>query len=359
MARHNATPRQESSFSKISNLCLSAAALHGTCSSPSSDEDSSMEDEVIRLIRMAASGSQIRLSMYEWTRLRFVTPLGDAADRGVDVRGVLDGSHPSESVVAALLERLGADRVHRCVHADYSACIGDRINHNKFFLFSELTDGSRDVVVQSSANLNAGQVRRHNNLVIVRGDRALYDFYMAYWNDLRAGRRDLNYYRSIMGDSGTKAYFYPRAAGDTILSVIDNVHCDPGATVRVAMAFFTNGRDDVASALADLRRAGCDVQVIIGSYDSSPGTRVASLLRAGGVPVSVAPPDALNVHSKYMIINARYGEGAAIERLVFTGSHNYTSPALRRNDEALMRVADPDIYEAFWDNWHTIHAQIH
>jgi cysteine-rich repeat protein len=323
--------------------------------------DSSMLNELSRLVQMAAPGSQIHLSMYEWTNMDFANLLVAAATdpgRGVDVRVVLDGSHPDADIVAALEAGLGADHVHRCIHADCSACIGDQINHNKFFLFTALTDGSTNVVVQSSANLNGGIISRHNNLVIIRGDRTLYDFYLSYWNDLSAGVRNMDYYRSITGDGGTKAYFFPRASGDTILSVIENIHCDAGATVRVAMAFFTDGRDEVATALANKHREGCDVQVIIGTYDASPGADVMDALDGAGVPVSVAPDGDRNVHSKYMIIDARYGEGATVEHLVFTGSHNYTGPALRRNDEALIRVADADIYQAFWDNWQAIRAQL-
>ncbi len=325
-------------------------------------ESTAMQDEVLRLIRMAAPGSSIRLSMYLWSRTRFVTALGDAADRGVDVRVVLDGHGPSDAVVAALNSRLGATRVHRCVHADPSntSCIGDGINHNKFFLFSALTDGSTDVVAQSSANLNAGQVLRHNNMVIVRGNRAIYDYYFAYWGDLRAAVQNLDYYRSLQSGS-VKAYFFPRATGDTIISVLGNVHCDPGTPgrgrVRVTMAFFTNGRDDVADALADKQREGCDVRVIIGTYTGSPGSRVSSSLSAAGVPMTAVPDDGPNIHSKYMLVEARYGAGPAIEQLVFTGSHNYTGPALRNHDEALMRIADADVFDAYWRNWQTIRAQ--
>lgn len=345
------------------NTCTAARPAPGPLtpvfSVPSpTTEDSAMEDEVLRLFHMIAPGSEVRISIYEWSRTRFVGPLGDAVDQGADVRLVLDGGGSSQEVLDALNTRLGAGRIHRCVHADHTACIGDKINHNKFFLFSALTDGSRNVVVQSSANLNGGQVNRHNNLVIIRGDRALYDFYRAYWEDLNAERSNLDYYRSITGDGGTKAYFYPRASGDTILSVIDNIHCDAGATVRVAMAFFTDGRDEIATALAGKKRAGCDVRVIIGTYDDSPGTRVMAALNGANVPVFVAPDSAGNVHSKYMIIQARYGAGSTVEKLVFTGSHNYTGPALRRNDEALIRVADGAVYDAFLANWNAIRAQL-
>jgi phosphatidylserine/phosphatidylglycerophosphate/cardiolipin synthase-like enzyme len=43
---------------------------------------------------------------------------------------------------------------------------------------------------------------------------------------------------------------------------------------------------------------------------------------------------------------------------VWTGSHNYTGGALRNNDEALLRVDDATVFNAFVHNWNVIRAQI-
>src|SRR5690606_37723002 len=110
---------------------------------------------------------------------------------------------------------------------------------------------------------------KHNNLVIIRDDKALYDAYAGYWTDLQAQQQDLNYYRSFTGDTGTKAYFYPRASGDTILGVLDNVTCDSGTSIRVAMAFFTSGRSEVAERLVSKRQQGCGVSVVLDGAELS------------------------------------------------------------------------------------------
>ncbi len=323
-----------------------------------------LEAEVFRLIQMAAPGAEVRVAIYEWTNGPTVRPfadaLGDALDRGADVRVVLDGGGASDSALARLQARLGADRITRCGGGGATACHGSRINHNKFFLFSALTDGSRDVVVQSSANLNAGQLRKHNNAVVIRGDAALYAAYRQYWLDLRRDRFDLNYYWTALGDSGVKAYFFPRASGDTAVSIVNNVHCDPGASIHVAMAFFEDPRLAVADALGGKREQGCEVRVIIGDYpggeEPSPGPDVMRVLRDKGVRVRVA--DAPNLHSKYMLIRARYGDGAAVENLVFTGSHNWTDHALLHNDEAMVKIDNAAVYDAFRANWQLIWDQI-
>lgn len=54
--------------------------------------------------------------------------------------------------------------------------MGGRINHNKFFLFSDLGEGGTDVLVQSSANLTEFQLVRNNNMVVLRGYPDLYQY---------------------------------------------------------------------------------------------------------------------------------------------------------------------------------------
>ena len=152
-----------------------------------------------------------------------------------------------------------------------------------------------------------------------------------------------------------KGYFFPRASGDLMLSVLDNVHCDPGAEIHVAMAFFKNDRVEVAAKLRALGDAGCAVRLVLGNYaeadpaQSSPGAEIRAALQ--GLDWVVYDLPNVTVHSKYMLIRARYGEGADVETLVFAGSHNFTGAALRRNDEAVMRLEDAASYQAFLADW--------
>ncbi|MCK6574017.1 phospholipase D-like domain-containing protein [Myxococcota bacterium] len=320
-----------------------------------------IQNELLRLIGLASAGSELRLSMYEWGQDVYVTALQQALGRNVDVRIVLDGEgdHVSPEIRDALAAAIGNDRITYCPRG---ACIGTGINHNKFLLFSRLDDGSENVVVQGSHNFKASQNRRFNHLVVVRGDAALYREYRTYWTDLRSGQQNLDYYRSFTGDSGVKGYFFPRADGDLMLSVLDNVHCDPGAEIHVAMAFFKNDRLPVAQKLRALHDAGCSVRAVFGNYpeadadQSSPGASILNALR--GLDVRTYDLGDITVHSKYLLIRARYGEGAAIENLVFAGSHNYTEAALRRNDEALMRLEDAASYQAFLADWTLMRSRL-
>jgi phosphatidylserine/phosphatidylglycerophosphate/cardiolipin synthase-like enzyme len=168
-----------------------------------------------------------------------------------------------------------------------------------------------------------------------------------------------DYYRIDDGDLATRVYFFPRpTGGDTSVSILDNVMCDRTARIRVAMAFFTNARREVADALAARAREGCDVRVVAGDAEIPLGSAVASTLTGAGVQLTRYPErgGGWSLHSKYMVIDARYADSAEHRRLVFTGSHNWTGPALTVNDETLLRVEDDAVFDTFMEDWEHVRA---
>lgn len=322
--------------------------------------DLTIENALVSLIDAATPGSQVRVAIYSFTRGPPSAALLRAAQRGVDVRVVVDGDAPSTlgSEVATLQAGLGVANVHVC-DPPGTACVGSGIMHHKTFLFSALADGSRDVVVQASHNLTNTQLSMHNNAVVVRGDAALYAAYRQTWDDLFADVEVPDYYRIDDGALATRVYFFPRpTGGDTSVSILGNVTCDGTARIRVAMAFFTDARLEVAQALAARKQEGCDVQVVAGDADIPLGAQVASTLQAAGVPVVRYPSrgGGWSLHSKYVVIDATYAGSVGHRRLVFTGSHNWTGPALTINDETLLRVEDDAVAAAYFADWQHIAA---
>ncbi len=312
--------------------------------------DGAIEDAIVDLINRAIPGSRVRVAVYTFTRNRVMTALVNAHRRGVDVKVVVDGGASSTpgSEVPSLMSGLGPTNVTVC-RAPGTACLGTGIMHHKSYLFSALDDGSRDVVMQASHNLTNAQLSLHNNAVIVRGDAALFRAYERTFDDLRRDTAMPDYYRIDDGDLATRAYFFPRASGDTVVSIIDNATCDATSRILVAMAFFTDARIEVARSLAARRRAGCAVTVVAGDDEIPLGATVASTLTAAGVTLVRYPgrTNGWGLHSKYVLIDAPYAGSAAHRRLVFTGSHNWTGPSLDRNDETLLRVENDAVFEAF------------
>ena len=316
--------------------------------------DTTLEDAVYALIEAAIPGSQIRVAVYSFTRDRVADALVRARMRGVDVRVIVDGDVPSSAggEHATLVSGLGAGNGHAC-DAPGTACVGSGIMHHKTFLFSALSDGSRNVVMQSSHNLTNNQLNLHNNAVVIRGDTALYNAYLRTWNDLFADVENPNYYR-IDDGALARVYFFPRNdGGDTVVSILDNVRCDATSRIRVEMAFFTDARRDIATALAARQREGCDVRVVVGDAEIPLGSAVASTLTGAGVRLTRYPArtGGWTIHSKYLLIDAPYVDAGPHRRLVFTGSHNWTGPALTINDETLLRVEDDGVFAAYLADW--------
>lgn len=330
-------------------------------------EDTSIEEAWVDLIGAAPAGEAIRVAMYNWTRAPIAEALVAAAARGVDVRAVVDGGQAGQledpgSALARLEAGLSPGGLTFCGGGEGTACIGSVINHNKFLLVSGLEDGTRDVVVQSSANLTTSQTRQHNNALVVRGDAALFAAYLAYWDDLQTDDQDLDYYRSAEGDLPTKAYFFPRdRGGDTVANILGNVECEPGARIRIAMAHWTDGRPEVVAALERLADGGCTVEVITRQVNEV-ADELSDDVGLWLFPDIPCPGSSaiIQVHSKYLLIDAPYGTEAprAWRRLVWTGSHNYTGNALRKNDETLLKVEDDAVFDAFAEDWELMRDRI-
>jgi phosphatidylserine/phosphatidylglycerophosphate/cardiolipin synthase-like enzyme len=332
------------------------------------DADQSIEDQLITLIQSTPDTGRIRVAVFSWTRTQVSDALLAAAARGVDVAVIVDEINQSEvpegsgtwvyhKPILDLIEGLGQERVIVCDPEQppqgRGGCHSDGINHNKFVLFSHLCDGSREVVFQSSANFTSVQRRLRNNMVLIRDDGALYAAYDQYWADMARRVPDPNYYRSLDGATGTKAYFYPRAPGaggnpdpstDTIHRIlVDNVQCGPGSKIRVAHAMWTGARRYLVDSYKQAADRGCDVRLLVG-HSVGAGV-VADLKAAFGSRVRFVD----GLHSKYFLVEGQYL--GAERRLLWTGSHNLTGPALRDNDEVMLRIDDAAILEQFAADW--------
>ncbi|GAA4916526.1 phosphatidylserine/phosphatidylglycerophosphate/cardiolipin synthase family protein [Streptomyces coeruleoprunus] len=339
---------------------------------------SRIRDHVVDLIGRAPAGSEISVAMYTFTEDPVSLALIAAKDRGVRVRVILD--HTSVTMTGGEYDRLatglGTDRtqpswVYACPAG--RGCIGTRklpndsdgaINHNKFFLFSS-TGGADKVAVQTSANMtNTQRTDLFNNAVTIV-DSGLYDIYRGYFTDLLSYGTSAtglsHYYRMPTSTTGPyKTYFFPReesawttydndASTDTVKLVLDNVGCAGGTRVGVAANLFT--RDEVAAKLVELQQAGCTVTLAHDAAPGSMGSAVANVLAGRlaaqeGCYESRETGKPVGLHSKYVLVEGTYN-GVAGRKLVFTGSHNLTYPALRANDETLLKIDDPALYDAF------------
>ncbi len=315
------------------------------------ENDYALEEAIKQLLEEAEPGSSVHGAMYTWSRGEMADAFIDAWDRGVSVYLLIGSEY---AAVDTLKEALPEDNVYVCRRdGEPSGCHGGPINHNKFFLFSSLSDGSRDVVVQSSANLTNPQLSQNNNLVVIRDDVGLYQLFRHYWHDMRRDIDDLHYFWSAEGDTGTKAYFFPRRYADSntgendpVVEEFDAIDCSAGAEVHIAQSRWSWARRGVAHRTAQLAEDGCSVHVLV-RQDFTTDDLLA-ILEGGGVEVTLYPHN----HSKYFMVDGHYGGDD--RKVVWTGAMNFTSPGLRSNDEALVRIEDDDIYDAYRNDWQTM-----
>lgn len=150
------------------------------------------------------------------------------------------------------------------------------------------------------------------------------------------------------------ARFFPAATADPVRERLSTLSCVPGQTrIAVGMSEWDNTRVGVAQELARLERQGCRVSVVAGPL----GGQVSSTLDRAGVPRRDLADEKVSgrLHSKYLVVSgARDSASPKGNRgdasFVFTGSHNYNSTSLRRNDEAILELHNRNVVKQYLAN---------
>ncbi|GAB2955089.1 hypothetical protein GCM10027280_49350 [Micromonospora polyrhachis] len=362
------TPEMAATFSAYTRF--NVPADNGT-------RDRTIEDEIVALTDAVPTGSYIRGAMFSWTSPVVAEALARAAARGVVVRLVIDregaGNVNLDPANAAIrtLKAANLDDLVFCGSSSSSVtgssgCVANfsnSINHNKFFTFS--TSGTKKrVVLLASQNLTFSQNNQFNNAVVVHEDYDLYDHFTRYFNEMRAQRKDNDFFTAADGyykspNTAVTLYHSPRASGDTARNVLSYVtRYESGCSVEVAQAMFTDPRALVATELLRIARLGCQVRIVYGSM----GADVHGTLR-GSTNVSMkkyydAESDnydgrVVTVHSKYLVVKGNYN-GTPGRTIVFTGSHNLTGPSLRNHDETFVKIEHPTVSADYRANFATL-----
>lgn len=345
--------------------------------------DFRIEEKLIELINGTPEGGKIDASIYSFTRPSVAEALRDAQARGAQVRLAIDGGtdNADNKDVTDVLKGADLTKLVFCngPSSKNTACIGNRsdygINHNKLMTFSKTGDKS-NVVVVSSYNLTNTQGQLFNNGVIMSGDPDLYGFFVQHVENMLAQKRNNDYFNTDSGyyksaDKKVTAYMSPRAASDggtgrefatdTWAQILKYItEAEDGCTLEVAQASMTNARPYVADQIARIADLGCQVRIV---YDSMGDETLGKLSGHKNVEMKRyldredsndgGQDTKVSLHHKYMVFTGNYN-GTAGRKIAFSGSHNVTSPALRNNDEILIKVEDGGVADAFRSNFGTL-----
>ncbi|MCP2169626.1 phospholipase D-like domain-containing protein [Goodfellowiella coeruleoviolacea] len=357
-------------------------------------EQKAIVNRLVDLINGSPAGSRVRMAMFYADDPTIPNALVAAKQRGVNVQVLFDSREATEPVYASLVAALGTNKaaaswVGTCPTG--RGCVGTRtlgsvtaINHNKFFLFSS-TGGTANVVVQSSANLHNGRdgTRGWNNALVLTGNDGIYQQYSGYFDDMAALRANDNYYdtgRPPYASGNAKIHFYPRKetsgasayrdpAEDTMATVLDHVECFGNTSVgtsdnhrtiiRVNQHIFS--RPYLADRLVALDKAGCYVEVVANhDPDNALGVESLTTLLArtssayNGVLVRFyCPADAVWTHSKYLMVEGKY-YGVPDRKVLWTGSHNWSTNSLRQSDETVLQLEDGAVFASYLANFRAV-----
>ena len=325
-----------------------------------------------RAINSTPPGATIRFAVFSFNWQQIASSLIRAYHRGVNVQLVFDAHavYPQEKRLQKVLgtKPWKSSFVRLCSHSCRGVSGGNM--HDKIFLFSHV--GSADnVVMVGSDNLTGYNAERQwSDMYTVVGDAPLYWTYAGVFDQLKQDRPVSTPY--IRADvDGYEAQFYPypgtTEATDPLTLMLSKVQCtatnpdgspyiDPttGAPLRTSLRISQHAWNGsrgkyLARQVATLQRSGCDVAVI---YGVGMGLAVKSILQGAGVPMSGGTVKGVRTHQKTLLVSGMY-DGDPQARIVFTGSHNWTNGALRR-DETIFKITGQQAYDQYLANWNDI-----
>ncbi|WP_457637393.1 phospholipase D-like domain-containing protein [Oceanithermus sp.] len=315
------------------------------------------EESVLGSLRGSLEGAKrsVDLALLELNDTRLGYALAKTAARGVRVRLFSERDHRGETLATLLAgsrgQKSGRPRVSEseataaaqplnghCERiARVEVCYDDRpgLMHDKFAV---IDDG---LVFTGSLNWSYNGLHKNDNdLLRLTGKpaaRLYHDAFNALWQ--RKGRAPAPAELQIAGGGRVDVYFTPssgRQAEQRIVGELDR------AEKEIWVAAFVLTNPEIISALNRAAGRGVKVRVLL-ERRNLQDSREEKL--SGAVEVR---PDAnpFSMHLKTMVID---------DRVVITGSFNFTRSAVSRNDENLLVLTSPQLARRYkgkvWELW--------
>ena len=316
----------------------------------------------------APKGSKIMITIFSWADQPSADALRAADARGVTVQLIMWNGRTS-SVMPEFAKELNDGKTPGSYFkVCKGACLGPKkgsrapgIHHSKVLTFSQVNlpggQVAKNITSIGTGNFSISNAERSFNVWrIVPNNPTMYNAASAYIAKMRSDkdRRTSKVKKVALGD--TTMYLYPQRSHtpDLPLDLLKATSCrGTKKTIRVAQYMWTSKRKPIADRLAVLKRAGCDVKVIL-NYDSDLlSTRVLRVLMGAGIPVYNAHKiGKIHTHAKDFYISALVG--GVQQDLVISGSVNLTRGSLYANDEAGYKINNSAVFDrhnALWNIW--------
>lgn len=283
----------------------------------------------------AARGS-VDLAAFDLDLADVTDALLRAQARRVDVRVVVDSENletPEVSEQAGRLQRAG---------------IPIQFDRREGFMHDKIVILDRAVVWTGSWNVTENDTFRNNNNMLRLASRQVAAEYTREFEQMFGGR-----FGKGKTSAGSRSRVRVGASRVTALfSPADGVANDVLGAVRAAkssihfMAFSYTAKP-IAEAMIARSEAGILVRGVVETQNATGSGAAFGSLRASGIDV-LLDGNCYILHHKAIIID---------ERIVITGSYNFTNSAERDNDENLVIVDDPRLARAYLDEFDRVYAQ--
>jgi hypothetical protein len=325
---------------------------------------------LVRSIDATPRWGVIRWAVYSFADAAAADALLRAHQRGVSVRLIFAGKNvypPMKRVQKALGSNPGARSF--AIFCS-SSCRGTRGEmHAKFFSFSKVGNARRVVMVGS------------NNLTAHNTDEQWSDLFTvadggAYFKTLRDWFEQAKFDRPVADPYIDRTTAFARVIvspidlgknDDPFMAALDRVTCltkagdiDPEATdpeqlistsLLISMSAWNGVRGKrIARRVAELVRAGCTARVF---YGDGVGPAVRAIVADAGGQLRWGTHKGIRTHQKTLVVNGNVaGQPKAVR--VWTGSNNWSTLALRR-DDIVVEIPDQAVgrqyVTAFWRTW--------
>jgi hypothetical protein len=304
-------------------------------------------NKIVEAIDLAAPRSDIYMAFYKLKDTKVKKALLRAKKRDVLIYLLVDKNETNDDI-----RKTFGNNITPCKEG---GCISDEgIMHQKFMLISQMSNGIKNAVFQTSSNLYAKSKKRYQDLIISQNDSMLYDYYKSHFelmkNNVANNIPDLAFSNE---NSPFKINFLPKD-DKSILEILNRIDSSPSiCNIHIAMAFFS--KSDIARKLVELTtEKDCKISVIDGNFSEDHQEKIEKILKNNIEDYRIVENHKL--HTKITLIDAEI-EGE-LKKIVITGTANYTGPSRTKNDETIVEIDDEIIYSKYLDFWKRIKKKL-
>jgi phosphatidylserine/phosphatidylglycerophosphate/cardiolipin synthase-like enzyme len=288
------------------------------------------------LADIGTARKSVDLATFDFDIPEITEALIRAKQRSIEVRVIVDSENldtPEVSQQTGQLQRAGIP-----VQFDHR----EPFMHNKFMVVD------RAVAWTGSWNVTTNDLYRNNNNFLRFNNMLIAADYTREFEQMFASRFGTSktsgtpYPHARVGDANVEIYFSPE---DGVAKYV--VQRLKSARTSIHFMTFSYTADMISDAMIAKVKAGLPVRGVFERQNAGGSGADFTRLKQGGVDV-LEDGNCYILHHKVIVID---------ERIVITGSYNFTSSAEKDNDENLVIVDDPILAHAYLDEFEHVYAQ--